>query len=220
MLALALLGYAAALSLHGNGFVAAFCGVWHSVPARADAGPPRLVFLEQVGSMVSLLVWLAFGAVAIPIMVAQLDATMVLYAVLSLTLVRMIPVAVATIGAGFDRDTVLFVGWFGPRGLASSCLPCWLSRRAGSAADEALSVIAVTVFLSVLAHGLSAAPLATRYGRSAAAAGDQSPAAQCRWHPRGASPSDAVGARERSAETPSGTVTRPSTPGAGSTRLS
>ena len=173
VLALALLGYAGALSLHGNGFVAAFCGGLAFGACAGRRGPAELVFLEQVGSMVSLLVWLAFGAVAIPIVVARLDATMVLYAVLSLTLVRMIPVAVATIGAGFDRDTVLFVGWFGPRGLASLVFALLAFEELGSAADEALSVIAVTVFLSVLAHGLSAAPLATRYGRSAAARGPE-----------------------------------------------
>ena len=67
----------------------------------------------------SLLVWLAFGAVAVPIMIARIDVPIVVYAVLSLTVVRMIPVALALIGTGFDRNTVLFVGWFGPRGLAS-----------------------------------------------------------------------------------------------------
>ena len=96
-----------------------------------------------------------------------------MYAVLSLTVVRMVPVALASIGAGMDRDTVLFIGWFGPRGLASLVFALLALEALGSVADEAVAVIAVTVFLSVLAHGVSAAPLAARYGRAAAARGPE-----------------------------------------------
>jgi NhaP-type Na+/H+ or K+/H+ antiporter len=64
-------------------------------------------------------VWLAFGALAIPIMAERADLLIVLSAILSLVLVRMVPVAIACVGAGLDRTTVLFIGWFGPRGLAS-----------------------------------------------------------------------------------------------------
>src|SRR3569623_1710670 len=81
----------------------------------------------------------------------------------------MIPVALALIGSRLDRPTVLFVGWFGPRGLASLVFALLALEETGSVADEAVAVIAATVFLSVLAHGLSAAPLAARYGRRAAA---------------------------------------------------
>ena len=69
--------------------------------------------------MVSLLVWLAFGAVAIPMLLDRMSPVILLYAVLSLTVVRMVPVAIAAIGSGLDRNTILFIGWFGPRGLAS-----------------------------------------------------------------------------------------------------
>jgi sodium/hydrogen antiporter len=167
VLALALLAYGAAVALGGNGFVAAFCG---GVAFGAWAGrraPGELVFLEQMGNLVSLLVWLAFGAIAIPIMLERIDALAVVYAVLSLTVVRMLPVALATIGARFDRDTVLFVGWFGPRGLASLVFALLALEALGPVADETVAIIAVTVLLSVVAHGLSAAPLANRYGRAA-----------------------------------------------------
>ena len=80
----------------------------------------------------------------------------------------MVPVALALLGSGLDRRTVLFIGWFGPRGLASLVFALLALEELGPAADEAVAVIAVTVFLSVLAHGISAAPLAARYGRSAA----------------------------------------------------
>jgi NhaP-type Na+/H+ or K+/H+ antiporter len=169
VLALALLSYVAAVSLHGNGFVAAFCGGLAFGAAAGRRGPTELVFLEQTSGLVSLLVWAAFGAVATPIMFDRVDLTMVVYAVLSLTVVRMVPVALASIGAGLDRDTVLFVGWFGPRGLASLVFALIALEELGAEADEAVAVIGLTVFLSVLAHGLTAAPLATRYGRAATA---------------------------------------------------
>jgi len=173
VLALALLAYACALGLGGNGFVAAFCGGLAFGACAGRRGSAELIFLEQMGSMVSLLVWLTFGAIAIPIMLDRIDALMVVYAVLSVSIVRMLPVAIATIGAGLDRTSVLFVGWFGPRGLASLVFALLALEALGPVADEAVSVIAVTVLLSVLAHGLSAAPLAIRYGRAAAARGPE-----------------------------------------------
>lgn len=173
MLALALAAYAGALAAHGNGFVAAFCGGLAFGAAAGRRGPAELVFTEQAGGLVSLLVWLAFGAIGVPIMLDHATWTTVLYAVLSLTLVRMVPVALACLGAGLDRATVLFMGWFGPRGLASLLFALLALEELGSDADEAVAVIALTVFLSVLAHGLSATPLAARYGRSAAARGPE-----------------------------------------------
>jgi NhaP-type Na+/H+ or K+/H+ antiporter len=169
VLGLALVAYLAALGVSGNGFVAAFCGGIAFGAAAGPRGAAELAFLEQTGSAVSLLVWLAFGAIAVPIVIDRLSWTLVVYAVLSLTLVRMVPVALSLIGTRMDRDTVLFIGWFGPRGLASLVFALLALEAVGSAADEAVAVIAVTVFLSVLAHGVSAAPLAARYGQAAAA---------------------------------------------------
>jgi len=173
VLALALMAYLTALAVSGNGFVAAFCGGIAFGAAAGPRGPAELAFLEQTGSAVSLLVWLAFGAIAVPIALDHLSWTLVLYAVLSLTVVRMVPVALALIGSGMDRDTVLFIGWFGPRGLASLVFALLALEAVGSAADEAVAVIAVTVLLSVLAHGVSAAPLAARYGKAASARGPE-----------------------------------------------
>jgi sodium/hydrogen antiporter len=165
VLALALLAYAAAIAVHGNGFVAAFCGGMAFGAATGRRGRAELVFLEQASGLVSLLVWLAFGAFAVPVVLHDLDWRVVLYAVLSLTVVRMGPVALSLIGSGLDRATVLFVGWFGPRGLASLVFALIALEEAGPGAERAVAVIALTVLLSVLAHGVSASPLATRYGR-------------------------------------------------------
>jgi NhaP-type Na+/H+ or K+/H+ antiporter len=78
-------------------------------------------------------------------------------------------------GAGLDGRTILFVGWFGPRGLASLVFALLGLEALGLVADEAVAVIAFTVLLSVLAHGLSAAPLAARYGRAASRAAQEDP---------------------------------------------
>ena len=164
VLALALLAYATALAVEGNGFVAAFCGGMAFGATAGRRGQAELSFLEQTSGAVSLLVWLAFGAIAVPIVVDRLSWTLLLYAALSLTLVRMVPVGLALFRTGLDRNTVLFIGWFGPRGLASLVFALLALEQLGSRADHAVAVIAATVFLSVLAHGLSAAPLALRFG--------------------------------------------------------
>lgn len=170
VLALALGAYASALALDGNGFVAAFCGGLAFGAFAGRRAPAELEFLEQTGTLLASLVWMAFGAIAIPIMVDRIDALTIFYAVLSLTVVRMLPVALASIGAGMDRVTVLFVGWFGPRGLASLVFALLALEALGTRADEAVAVLAVTVLLSVVVHGLTSAPLARRYGKFTAAA--------------------------------------------------
>ena len=119
VLVLALAAYASALTIDGNGFVAAFVGglVFGNVAGRG--GEKEVYFVDQTGSMASMVSWLVFGALAVPVISEAWSWTMLLYAALSLTVVRMLPVAVALLGAGFDRFSVAFIGWFGPRGLAS-----------------------------------------------------------------------------------------------------
>jgi len=197
VLFLAVAAYAGAVVAGGNGFIAAFCGGLAFGAVAGRRGPAELVFLENSSGLLSLLVWLAFGAIAIPIMSDRVDVVVVVYAVLSLTVVRMIPVALATIGSGLDRATVLFVGWFGPRGLASLVFALLALEELGPAADEAVTVVAVTVFLSVLAHGFSAAPLAARYAEAAGARGPEPggpvPDMPVRGLPRAQPPSPAAG---------------------------
>lgn len=173
VLALALAAYASALALQGNGFVAAFCGGLAFGACAGRRGPAELEFLEQMGTLLASLVWMAFGAVAVPIMLDRIDGRSIVYAALSLTVVRMLPVALVSLGAGLDRITILFIGWFGPRGLASLVFALLALETLGTAADEAVTVLATTVLLSVVAHGITAAPLARRYGAYAAAAGPE-----------------------------------------------
>jgi sodium/hydrogen antiporter len=164
VLALAICAYALALALHGNGFIAAFVGGLAYRLCGGRRGERLVPYVEETGALVSLLVWLAFGAVAVVPAFESLTWQTVLYAVLSLTLIRMAPVALSLIGAGLGRPAVAFVGWFGPRGLASVVFALLALEDIGQVADAAVSVIAFTVLLSVVAHGLTADPLAHRYG--------------------------------------------------------
>jgi len=165
VLALAACAYASSLALHGNGFIAAFVG---GLAYRAMGGPrgERLVpFVEEAGGLVSLLVWLAFGAIAVVPALQELTWQTALYAVLSLTVLRMGPVALALVGGRLGRTAMLFIGWFGPRGLASVVFALLALEDLGPAvASRPVVVIAFTVLLSVVLHGITADPLARRYG--------------------------------------------------------
>ena len=95
-----------------------------------------------------------------------------LYAVLSLTVIRMLPVGLSLVGSGVQTPTVAFLGWFGPRGLASMLFALFVLEEIPTAAGEKILIITIaTVALSILAHGLSAAPMARKYGELAARVG-------------------------------------------------
>jgi NhaP-type Na+/H+ or K+/H+ antiporter len=165
VLGLAVCAYASAVALHGNGFIAAFAGGLAFGSMAGRRGEPLVPFVEETGALVSLLVWLAFGVVAVAPMFEHLTWQLVVYAVLSLTVVRMAPVALALAGARLGWASTAFVGWFGPRGLASVVFALIALEDLGEkAASPAVAVITATVLLSVIAHGVSAEPLARRYG--------------------------------------------------------
>lgn len=163
VLALALLAYVGAVLVDGNGFVAAFVGglVFGGVAGRG--GEKEVYFVEQSGAVASMISWLIFGALAVPVIGDLWTPRILVYAVLSLTVVRMLPVALALMGAGLDRFGVAFVGWFGPRGLASVIFALIALEDLHDAGKDLVAVIAFTVLLSVLAHGFSAGPLASRF---------------------------------------------------------
>jgi len=121
VLSLAVLAFVLADEAGGNGFIAAFAGGLAAGRIGAIARERIFEFTEEEGRLLSLAVFFLFGVAAIPLLDAA-DLGIVVYALLSLTLVRMLPVAVAVAGMGFDRSTVAFIGWFGPRGLASIIL--------------------------------------------------------------------------------------------------
>jgi sodium/hydrogen antiporter len=165
-LALAILAFLTASEVGGNPFVSAFIGgLVFGASARTDAAESTEL-TELTGSLLSLVLWFVFGAGFVLPAFERLDGRSVLYAVLSLTVVRMVPVAIALLGSGRDRMTTVFLGWFGPRGLASAVFALLAVEELGVADPRLLVVldaITLTIVLSIVAHGLTARPLATRY---------------------------------------------------------
>ena len=169
VLALAAACYLVTVAVGGNGFIGAFVGglAFGRGSRWREEGAVR--FTETQGSLLSIGVWVAFGLTLAGRLLTDLwDPAAIAYAVLSLTVVRLLPVGIALLGMRFSRSTVLFVGWFGPRGLASIVfLIVGLEGLQGAGVDPGPfgAAVAWTVLLSVIVHGLSAGPLAARYGR-------------------------------------------------------
>ena len=177
VLGLAGLAFAGAELVGGNGFIAAFvAGLTLSNTTRAIC-TCLYEFGEAEGQLLTLLVFLVFGGIMVPATLPLWDGRTWLYAVLSLTLVRMVPVALGLTGAGLRPATVSFLGWFGPRGFASILYAMIVVEEGRLETGELLeSIVMLTVLLSVFAHGVTAYPLARRYGARLAATRDQAPA--------------------------------------------
>lgn len=171
----ALLAYFGSVALGGNGFIAAFIGglVFGAFTFPRFTAPTE--FTETMGTVLSLLVWTIFGAVILPLAFQfTTDWRPIVYAILSLTLVRMLPVALALLGMHLRADTIAVMGWFGPRGLASVVFTLLAFDELQSASRPVETIVAVaawTIAASVLAHGLTAQPIAAWYARRLKAAG-------------------------------------------------
>ena len=168
VLSLAFLAYAAAVQWSGNGFVAAFvAGLVFGTASRGELAEATEL-TDTVGLFSSFVVWVIFGAAFVgPVLRSGLHLRPILYAVLSLTVVRMLPVAVALVGTRLRPVTVAFMGWFGPRGLASVVftLLAYDAFEGELVANQLVEVATWTILLSVVAHGLTSGPLAAAYGR-------------------------------------------------------
>jgi sodium/hydrogen antiporter len=163
-LAGALLGFGLAEAIEGSGFIAAFVGgaVFGGLRRRTGGDVSHLI--EQTGAVLAAVTFLTFGAILLGPAIGDLTWQIALYAVLSLTVVRMLPVAISMLGTGARRPTVAFLGWFGPRGAASIVFALLILEEGDVTHEQLILATAfVTVGLSVLAHGVSAAPLARRY---------------------------------------------------------
>lgn len=166
-LAAAAIAYTSTDELGGSGFIAAFvAGLLYGRFAGTKVAHESTRLMEELGGILSAVTFFAFGAVMIGSGVIDLDVETVVYAVLSLTVVRMLPVALSLLGSGASPQTMAFAGWFGPRGLATIVFMLTIVEEAnlpGSA--RIVQVATVTVLLSILAHGLTAPPLTERYVR-------------------------------------------------------
>jgi NhaP-type Na+/H+ or K+/H+ antiporter len=164
--AVAIIAFAAADGIGGNGFIAAFVA---GGAAGITAGPLRehmIDFAEEEGELLKAAVLFVFGVFASAAL-ADVTWAMVAYAVLSLTLIRMLAIAIATAGQGLRAGEIAFIGWFGPRGLASVILALVVIEEQPQldGIEAIFLVTTVTVLMSVVAHGVTAAPLTRRTWR-------------------------------------------------------
>ncbi len=163
--AAAVFAYGVAVALGGSGFIAAFvAGGLFGAMAHASS-QQEMLFTEQAGGLLGAATFLVFGAVLLGPELEHLTWQIVLYAILSLTIVRMAPVAISLIGSGVRAPTVAFLGWFGPRGLASIVFAVIVEDAHWPHTDVILTATYLTVGVSVMAHGYSAVPLVKRYAR-------------------------------------------------------
>ena len=188
LLSLALLSYAGAVAIGGNGFVSAFtAGIFFGATTR-NRMHRSIEFTETLALFLTFAVWSVFGALLVgPVLTGGISVEPIAYAVLSLTLIRMIPVAISWTGLRLRPRTVLFAGWFGPRGLASvvfTMLTIQTLHDTGVAADTIVQVATWTILLSVVAHGLTATPFSRSYGRWIAAQTGSLPELQDAPEPR------------------------------------
>jgi len=166
-LPLAILAFAFAESVEGNGFIAAFVAGIGLTAAITSANVRHQVqeFGETEGMQLILVVFLIFGLAMVPAAAPYWGVRELIYAVASLTVLRMLPVAISLIGARLDWQTITFIGWFGPRGIASVLYLLMAVAAIGfDGYEQVMSVIVLTIMISVYAHGISAMPLSDRYG--------------------------------------------------------
>jgi len=172
-LAIALAAFSLAELVEGNGFLAAFIAGLTMGNVHRGVCDYLFDFAESEGQLLTVLTFFLFGAVIVPEVIGHVTPMILLYAILSLTIVRMVPVAISLIGSRLQFPTWIFLGWFGPRGLASILFALLvLGEQSSQLASELMSTVAATVLLSVLLHGITAAPAARWYGRLTQRMGD------------------------------------------------
>ncbi len=162
---LAFASFALAQSLHGSGYIAAFTGGMLFGRLAKDATHKLVLAAEGVGETLALMTWMLFGAMVIGQAFNLLNWQVVLYALLSLTVIRVVPIFLSLTGTGESVPSKLFLGWFGPRGLASIVFAIIVINAEVPGAEFLALVVTCTVFLSLVAHGMSANPLAKWIGR-------------------------------------------------------
>ena len=167
-MALAIACFSIAQSLHGSGYIAAFTGGLF-FGFRAKEATHRLVLAaEGIGEALAMMTWFIFGAAIIGKFIQDVTWEMLVYALLSLTVIRMLPIFLSLSGTGLSTSSKLFLGWFGPRGLASIVFGIIVLNEGVPGGDLIAMVVVLTVLFSLIAHGISANPLAKLLGQKEA----------------------------------------------------
>jgi NhaP-type Na+/H+ or K+/H+ antiporter len=162
---LALACFATAQLLGGSGFIAAFSGGLLFGVLVKDVRDEFLRAAEGTGDTLALITWVVFGSAVVGQSVGNFSWLILLYAVLSLTVIRMLPVFIALTGSGINTEGKLFIGWFGPRGLASIVFAVIVVNSDLPNSGPLAMTVVCTIVLSIIAHGITANPWARAYGQ-------------------------------------------------------
>jgi len=165
VIGLAIASFAIAQSLHGSGYIAAFTGGMLFGFLAGDSTHKLVLAAEGTGETLALVTWLLFGAMVIGPALQAFSWEVVAYALLSLTVIRVLPIFLSLAGTGESVSSRLFLGWFGPRGLASIVFAIIVINAEVPHAQPLALVVICTVFFSLIAHGVTAHPLAKWIGR-------------------------------------------------------
>jgi NhaP-type Na+/H+ or K+/H+ antiporter len=166
VVALALSCFAVAQLLGGSGFIAAFSGGLLFGALAKTERDEFLLAAEGTGDTLALITWVIFGSAVVGQAIGHFSWTILLYAALSLTVIRMLPVFLVLIGSGIKTEGKLFIGWFGPRGLASIVFAVIVLDSKLPNADLIAMTVVCTIILSIIAHGISANPLVAAFAAS------------------------------------------------------
>ena len=154
-----------AIAVGGNGFIAAFVAGIALRTATGELCDTWLSLPENVGQLGAIVAFVMFGATMVEPALGALTWPIVATAAVLLTVARMVPVTIALLGSDLRPPTVAFIGWFGPRGLASMLFALALTHEEGlDGSEQLITVITITVLASIFLHGMTAVPLARRYG--------------------------------------------------------
>ena len=172
--ALALSCFSVAQYLGGSGFIAAFSGgllmAFMEKDLSKQVKEDYLLTSEGAGDTLALITWVTFGAAVVGQAIGYFSWTILLYSFLSLTVIRMLPVFLCLTGSGIDTEGKLFIGWFGPRGLASIVFAVMVVNSGLPDSGPLAMTVVCTIVLSIVAHGVTANPWAEAYGKRRLAA--------------------------------------------------
>jgi NhaP-type Na+/H+ or K+/H+ antiporter len=168
VVALALSCFAVAQYLGGSGFIAAFSGgllmAFMDTYLSREVKDEFLLASEGTGDTLALITWVIFGSAVVGQALGNFSWMILLYSVLSLTVIRMLPVFLCLAGSGIDTEGKLFIGWFGPRGLASIVFVVMVVNSSLPDSGPLAMTVVCTIMLSIVAHGITANPWARAYG--------------------------------------------------------
>ena len=165
---LALICFTVAQSLHGSGYIAAFAGGILFGTLAKESTHELVLDAEGLAETLAMFTWIVFGAAFINRVYELITWQAFAYAVLSLTVVRMLPVILSLTGTGEKTESKIFLAWFGPRGFASIVFAIIVLNTSLPGAPQMAVVVVCTIILSVFAHGITANPMASALAKKLA----------------------------------------------------